>query len=273
MTKNWTNKIFAAFMAAACAVTLTLEMPAAMNASAIGTGVSEDEGTIVLTPEQQLQTIMQLENLSDEAREKAIEQYEFMTSTSAERTQSVSSQAVAREMYNSHWVGIPHYTQETSYWCGPATTKQTIEYVSGGTISPTQSALANSLGTTTAGTSSVNMAMWLASQGYPYYSVAVSMTTRDLVNYLVSGIGYYMKPTFGGVAITGSMLSDDGWQYTTGGTLLNVSAIVQYEPDYENSLLQVTDPYIHWVDEDAFPTGRYAVPLLDYYDAMTSFWW
>ena len=98
------------------------------------------------------------------------------------------------------------------------------------------------------------------------------MTTRDIVNYVATGLDAYDYPCFGGVKIASSMVGTGRWRYTTGGHFLNISSIEQYEPDYNNSRLQVTDPFITWVDTSV-ASGKYSVSVGDYKAAMTSFWW
>ena len=170
---------------------------------------------------------------------------------------------------------VPTFKQERTYWCGPATVKQTVHFLSNGTNSPTQTQIAGYIGTTTAGSSSTYMANWLASHGYYYYSVSTSsMTSRDLVNYSAADLGTYGMPPFGGVAIATSNLrpsgATHGWMYTTGGHFLNISELWYMEPNYGDSLIYVSDPYIPWV----YPTmSGYFVTANEYMNVITSFWW
>lgn len=237
-----------------------------------GLSVYGEESLENLTPEMQLQQLNANKNISADKKAQATEKLEFMMLTEAERTNVVQS-TMARSLCAIKTCNVPFYRQEKSYWCGPATTKQTVCYLSKGANNPTQTQIAGYIKTTTAGSSSTNMANWLKTQGYYYYSVKVStMTTRDIVNYVATGLDAYDYPCFGGVKITSSMVGTGRWRYTTGGHFLNISSIEQYEPDYNNSRLQVTDPFITWVDTSV-ASGKYSVSVGDYKAAMTSFWW
>ena len=53
------------------------------------------------------------------------------------------------------YMDVPGYKQETTYYCGPATLKQTMQYINKRSLP--QSAYASALGTTTAGTDGMNI--------------------------------------------------------------------------------------------------------------------
>ena len=56
---------------------------------------------------------------------------------------------------SSKYLAMVNYKQENGYYCGPATCKQTIKYINGSAKS--QSAIAKSIGTTSAGSALPNM--------------------------------------------------------------------------------------------------------------------
>lgn len=94
-------------------------------------------------------------------------------------------------------VSIPVIAQETTYWCGPASALQILEYLkSGGVpsaynsiagITSQQGQLANDMGTTTSGTAATNLKnamvkyhkLWY---GYDYYVLSKVNTADSLFN-------------------------------------------------------------------------------------------
>lgn len=256
-------------------------------------GVYGEDELEYLTPEMQLKDIYAALNTkeSDSSSRSSLvktaqDMYDFMKLTESERTaivkasmqsristqsaNTVNAMAAALPQYVER-VNVPHYKQEKSYWCGPATTKQTVSFLSGGTNNPSQTAIAGYIGTTTAGSSSTSMANWLRTQGYIYNSVAVSsMSYQDIENYVYSAIQAYRKPTFGGITVTSA--NQGLWYYTTGGHLLNISAFYYDGVSYNNDQFEFTDPYITWVRSD-MPSGKFERTIYQYKSVMTSFWW
>lgn len=215
-------------------------------------------------------------DLSSESRATAEGKLNFMLLTEAERTAIVQA-SMPRSFYALKKCDVPHFRQEERYYCGPATAKQTIHYLTDGAISPTQAEIAPHVGGIgedgTYSAYSGYIRDWLARYGFYYYSVDVStMSTRDIVNYVATAVDTYDNPCFGGVTALDQAVSSGYWPYYTGGHILNISGIVQYEPDYQNSSLQFTDPYITWADTYN-TTGKHYVSLLHYNEVKTSFWW
>lgn len=252
-----------------------LLMPAAADnrlQSATVMGVIDEP---ISTPQEQYQHGIN-EGWSSATMDTLSSKLAFMSLTEEERTaQVVPTEPMARGFYAYHVLSVQQFKQELNYWCGPAVTKQTINFLSGGAINPSQSSLASILGTTTAGTASGRMNQYLSSQGYPYANVSTAtMTTRDLVNYVATAIDSYSSPPFGGVTIKSNQkvdsYSDIGWHYTTGGHFINISEIFQMEPEYEESKFYIVDPYGTWVDNTL---DYYFVTAEQYADVMRSFWW
>lgn len=257
-------------------------------------GVYGEEALVSLTPDMQLQNmraaiIANANNVVSTASaiNTVQEMCSFIKLTEAERTAIVraSMQAnitsqpagvAASSSLPAYRVGIyvPHYKQETTYWCGPATGQQTVialEIRSNGLYRPTQAEVAQAIGTTTAGSSTTNIASWLATKGYPYYSVPVnSMSYQDIENYVYSAIKSYQKPCFGGITVPSSNLGS--WHYSTGGHILNVSAIYYDGVSCNNDYFEFTDPYITWVKPE-ITSGKYIISIDEYDRVMTSFWW
>ena len=233
------------------------------------------EDLAYLTPERQLLELQATTSISKAAREKAMGKINFMLLSEDERTEIVQEATQIRGLYATKICNVPYFEQQNSYYCGPATAKQTIHYLSGGSISPTQAAIAKVIGTTSSeGSSTTNITNWLKTKGYYYYSVSLNnLTLRDIVNYLATGIDYYNYPGMNGIKITSAMKKDDGcWYYTTNGHILNASGIKQYEPDYQNSKIQLTDPYITIV-KPSMTSGKYYVPVDKYKNSLKTFWW
>ncbi len=260
-----------------CVMTIFSMMGSVFSAAAEDideiSGVYGEEALQNLTAEMQLEELNSDRSVSEAAKTIALEKLNFMMLSEAERTNEVQSKMTTRSLVAIKMCNVPFFKQEKNYWCGPATAKQTIHYLTKGSYSPTQTQIAGYIGTTTAGSSSTNIANWLRKQGYYYNSVSVSsMTTRDIVNYVATDLDAYDNPCFGGVKITSGLIGTNRWHYTTNGHILNISGIQQYEPDYNNSLIQVTDPYITW-KKPSITSGKYYVSVGDYKSAMTSFWW
>ena len=251
-----------------------LLMPVAADTERQPNPVSGVLNEPVSTPQEQYQRGID-EGWSSTTMDTLSSKLAFMELTEAERTaQVVPTAPMARGFYAYHVLSVQQFHQETTYWCGPAVTKQTINFLSGGTINPSQSTLASTLGTTTAGTDSTRINSYLSSQGFPYANVPTStMSTRDLVNYVATGIDSYDSPPFGAVAIRSSQTVDDyndiGWHYV-GNLMVNISEIFQMEPEYEESKFYIVDPYGTWIDTTL---DYYFVTAEQYSDVMTSFWW
>lgn len=260
-------------------------------------GVYGEEELEYLTPEMQLNAIYSTLNAKSSDKtvdsssrssliQTAQEMYDFMKLTESERTAIVKASMQSRLSTQSantvnimaaalpryvERVNVPHYKQENSYYCGPATTKQTISFLSGGANNPSQTYIAGKIGTTTAGSSSTNMANWLRTQGYIFYSVPVSsMSYQDIENYVYSAIWGYRNPTFGGITVPSNNLGS--WHYKTGGHILNISAIYYDGVSYHNDMFEFTDPYITWV-KPSMTSGKYNISIYEYKRVMTSFWW
>lgn len=245
-----------------------------IDAAASASGALPEQQNEFVSFQEEILRINDSSTLTDEEKAKAISKINFMMMSNEERTALVLS----RVPKNSRSTiikrcNVPFFKQQNTYYCGPAVTKQTIHYLTDGAISPSQSTLAKALGTTSEGSSSSDMADWLETKGFYYYRVNVNtMTIQDIINYVASGIDSYDMPPFGAVAISKSQKASTAWRYTTGGHFINISAIYQDTVSNNACRLEVTDPYITWVDS-TITSGKYNVPIGDYHEVMTSFWW
>ncbi|MGF9977338.1 C39 family peptidase [Viridibacillus arvi] len=102
---------------------------------AAGNGDNPEFTEDVKTPEQLVQLA---------EKEKALEQWV----SGNETEDGIAPYALDEGFYKL--LAVPSYKQETSYWCGPATTKQVLSFINGS--AGTQTTIAKDLGTTTAGT-------------------------------------------------------------------------------------------------------------------------
>ncbi|MBN3554020.1 C39 family peptidase [Fictibacillus nanhaiensis] len=135
-------------------------------------------------------------------------------------------------------ISVPSFKQETSYWCGPATTKQVLHYLNGSSSS--QSTYASGLGTTTAGTDFSKIDDYLNSKqsknNYIYSSGNSYSTWSDRIDYSLS------KSVPAPVVLDLEIYPSYMPKYTThiAGHILNVSG-----EDSRNSPVQIrlTDPY------------------------------
>lgn len=254
-----------------------LLMPAAADTERQPNPVSGVLNEPVSTPQEQYQHGID-EGWSSATMDTLSSKLAFMELTEAERTaQVVPTTPMARGFYAYHVLSVQQFEQEYDYWCGPAVAKQTINFLSGGTINPTQYELAVEFDTIRiGGTNSTSINNYLSEMGYPYANVpTATMTTRDLVNYVATGIDAYDSPPFGAIATRNSpYLVDDvhaiGWHYQTDGHFINISEIYQMEPEYEDSKFYIVDPYGTWHDATL---DYYFVTAEQYAGVMTSFYW
>jgi Peptidase_C39 like family len=108
-----------------------------LSAYASGTGDNPNFTPDVKTAEQKK---MEIE------KEKALKQWK--EKTKKEKANEVGPTVIPGGTYRT--LAVPSFEQQTSYWCGPATTKQVLHYLNGSSSS--QSTIASGLGTTSAGT-------------------------------------------------------------------------------------------------------------------------
>jgi len=113
----------------ATALVLTMVSPTAIFAS--GTG-----DKAAFTSDQPTAAQIAAKALKNQAAQQKAQQFASGISTFA--------------LGESKTIAVPSYEQQTSYWCGPATTKQVLGFFNG--TSSTQQTYATELGTTTDGT-------------------------------------------------------------------------------------------------------------------------
>lgn len=169
-------------------------------------------------------------------------------------------------------LAVPFYSQETSYYCGPATTRQTYSYLNNllnsSSYAPSQTAIANSLGTTTNGTDQDKIVTYL-NQNFPskvyatYWKNGAYTSASALLNYVVNDING-RKPTIAHVIISSSLKSTSDWKYTTNGHYLNFYGYVK-GVSTDVDIIQMTDPYL---DGHGYQYGKYGM-IKEYVYAAT----
>lgn len=140
----------------------------------------------------------------------------------------VISEAAYRYYYT------PTHAQERSYWCGPATV-QTIDDYWGATT--TQSAIAVTLGTTSAGTDFKRVDDALrALTGIAYVVSPVCASTGDVYSQVQYGLLTRGHPAAADVKIVGAIWNN--YVYDHDGHIIPIEAF-----DWRNMTIRINDPY------------------------------
>lgn len=157
---------------------------------------------------------------------------------------------------NLYTLEVPLHTQETDYYCGPATTLQTLEYH--GSYGHTQTSLARDLGTTSNGTDGLNIVDVLNTNQNKVYYIVVNLSTKEnMMGSLISSIAGISSPAVLRLNIT----KGGNWIYESKGHFMNVSGVSD-----TYSVVRVTDPFIQWKDSSS--TGSYYVTSDEVYTAI-----
>lgn len=230
-------------------VTMLLVTPVHVNAEDILNGDSAgDKNTIALSEQQQIQSGLQKAATKEQINDL------LMKKAAIESSQSRANIAAT---YSASTISVTYYKQETSYYCGPATTKQTIQYMNG--KSDTQSTIAKALGTTENGTDGTKIVEYLnGKQSRVYWTIADDTSTSGLQTRISHAIaGDTKRPP-----IARTKFSKGGnWKYSTAGHFLNISG-------YTNNMekVRITDPNIGRVDSSS--SGSYYVTMKEIRDAI-----
>lgn len=167
----------------------------------------------------------------------------------------------------SYLINVPLCTQETRYYCGPATVQQTMKFNMGSAFTATQSEIAYDIGTTSAGSDLEPMLDYIfenTTHGFRGYLIAY-MPSIDDMQYMIASTTYF----YHGTPIARIVFDRGGsWPYSSGGHFLNVSGY-----DYGNmsnaespsNEVRLTDPFIQWIDPTS--NGTYWVELNELHTA------
>lgn len=200
-----------------------------------------DKNIRVPSPEQQLQEIIDDPKVSYGIRWEAEQQLALL------ETPREQLEKMARASTPARTLSVPVYTQETNYYCGPATTKQTMQYLTG--KSDSQTTIAKAMGTTKNGTDGTRIVSYLNSkQSKARYTIYTnpSLDTMKVLqraafipsSTYIAGVGYItkqLKPNIAWVKFS----KGGNWQYPTNGHFFNVSGYTANQ-----AKTRITDPYI-----------------------------
>ncbi|MBT2284415.1 C39 family peptidase [Paenibacillus polymyxa] len=199
--------------------TFTLIFTGLLASSALAAGTGDDP-----TPTKDIPTVKQQQALSKKLKELQIHK---------DRAES-KYQIMA--LGDLRTVGVTPFKQETTYWCGPATTKQVLNYLNGS--SESQSYYAQKLGTTRDGTDFTVVDNVLNNLQSKYtYSYSTSLPIESWKYAIMYSSDNY-HPAVLDLKITGNEL--ENYTGTVSGHIINVSG---YDFRTNDAKVRLTDPY------------------------------
>lgn len=226
----------------------------------VGASAEESENHVVhdateyKTLEEQYQEYVASDYVTEEGIEAFKEQF-------AER-EAIENGTNVMPHIASAGVSVPYYAQETKYYCGPATVRQTYsslnKTINGSSYAPSQSTIAQAIGTTSDGSDQNRMNSYLnnifPSKAYAtYWKNGAYTSDSGLLNHIVTDVSQN-KPTIAHVIIN-STGGTANWNYTTSrhylnynGYTLGISAGID--------LIDVTDPN---AAGHGYATGKYSI--------------
>lgn len=218
------------------------------------------EGLILnenLSNEEQIEVILNSKILSEKQKSQAVDKLKFTNSVMKANDFFLLDTTV----YN-FTAAIPYFKQQNSYYCGPATTKQSLHYISG--TSPTQSVIANGLGTTTAGTDGAMIVTYMnANQSEVYYIDITPANEADMASRIYRGMSFYGSAPI----LRLKMTTGQGWDYASSGHFMNASGIYSSAYSTTGALqYEVTDPYIQYIDQSE-TDGKYRISSTAVYNS------
>lgn len=225
------------------ALTMMVSMSISVFAAESGT-VGPTDGDVITEKksiDQQLSEYLARTDKTPEAKQAALQKAELAKSlTNGTNILSHASRATSKNL------SMTFYSQSNSYYCGPATTQQTLKYLNGS--SPSQSTLATELGTTSSsGTDTNNISDYLNNNTDKSYSVLWWWADASALSDMVITDVDAGTPIVAHVIIS----TKSEWPYTTTGHYMNYNGYSS-----SGSSINVTDP---WADRYDKPTGKYSV--------------
>lgn len=222
----------------------------------------KSEGLILdenLSLEEQLDVISNSNSLSAAQKEQAfekindIENGEYSNLTNASRSNTLGYYIT---------IAVPYFMQPNGYYCGPATTKQTIHYLTG--TSADQGTIAKALRTTKAGTDGMFIIDYLNdNQNAVYYISATPASDQAMQDRLYDGLSYYHSAPI----LRLKMTTEQGWRYNSDGHFMNVSGLYSgFWSDEGACQYEVTDPNIERVVSSE-TDGKYRISSTAVYDS------
>ena len=222
----------------------------------------KSEGLILdesLSLEEQLDVISNSNSLSAAQKEQAfekindIENGEYSNLTNASRSNTLGYYIT---------IAVPYFMQPNGYYCGPATTKQTIHYLTG--TSADQGTIAKALRTTKAGTDGMFIIDYLNdNQNAVYYISATPASDQAMQDRLYDGLSYYHSAPI----LRLKMTTEQGWRYNSDCHFMNVSGLYSgFWSDEGACQYEVTDPNIERVVSSE-TDGKYRISSTVVYDS------
>lgn len=165
----------------------------------------------------------------------------------------------------SYTLNVPYQCQAEDYFCGPATTRQTLLFYKVSNV-PSQYDIADDL--------NVTASLGVPDAGYMIdyinsyipdeapYSEEHPENIDDMILSFKVACKSYGPPI---LRIKANTSSD--WPYTTGGHFLNVSGAYKNGSEYT---FELTDPYIEWATINN--SGKYEATAEEVYDVVTLHW-
>lgn len=167
-------------------------------------------------------------------------------------------------------IAVPHYKQETNYYCAPATLKQTLQYINGKSLSQSTYASSSYLNTEKVKfdgkrwTTDTKMLSNLnALQTSTEYDQGDVDSKEKLLYYISEDLNTKDVPTILIIkTINSNNTKTNEWSYKAPGHFLNASGLKASGTDIE-----VVDPYITWV-VPAERDGTYWMKTQNVYQAV-----
>lgn len=180
----------------------------------------------------------------------------FIIIATASSTSSVKNSVISAPAAYGYYLNMPRFKQENSYYCGPATTKQTLHCRMG--WSESQSYYAARIGTTTSGTYDSKMVEYINSVLPENPLWTFRLETIDHMNgKILNAMLYFGNPTIIPVRIPQWKVNIGLWPYATNGHVMNISGI-----DYPY-MYRIVDPA-----GSAWNNGVYSRPDVEIYWAI-----
>jgi len=177
-----------------------------------------------------------------------------------------------RVSYSTVTLNLTDYTQENKYYCGPATTRQTLgflgnSWIYGGYTPPTQSTIASKIGTTTSGTEWYNIVNYINSFSFLTYKPNYVEVLPTSVAVMETGINSSLLAGVPPILQVYSTADPKILGYTTQGHYLNVSGI---RTNNGKNQYEVTDPYRKLNDPNS--AAKYYIDTDKAYEITQNHW-
>lgn len=202
-------------------------------------GPNNIDATEYISPDAQLAQYLARTDVTAEQKEAAIAKHNLGQALA-------NGNCVTRTVHASENIlDVPWYSQTAKNYCGPASTKQTVQYINGS--SDSQATIAEELETNASGTETNNIKNYLVSKTGYAYEVLWWWADANAFSDMVISDTDDDKPIIGHVIIP----TKGDWLYTTTGHYLNYNG---YSSSGE--YFSVTDPY---ADRYGDADGKYSI--------------